>query len=495
MSARDPAITFPQIKREKLRMVAFTLLFLFAFGYSHQAYFDSPTPVSRLDLLHALIKGKLNIDEYQSNTPDKALFEGHYYSDKAPGAVVAALPAFLIATLILEASGTSIDSPHGWFTSSWISCVGSNGIISAFGATFMFAWLSRRVSPRAAFITSLALFLGAAPLPYSTMMFSHALVVGLGAISLWAIEKGTESNCSDSASQRTNPGLRSERHRDHKELVWAHRWDILAGIACGWILASEYTAAIIVAGIFLWLFLIDRRRIIGFSIGIIPPVLLIPLYSWSTIGNPLELPYSYQATFPAMQEGLYAIKLPNVDTACNLLFSPSRGLFFWTPFIIMAIVGYWKSAIIKDKALFWITYVSPVILVVVISGRTWDWQAGPTLGPRYLAPMLPLLALPCALGVDRLPILGALLAIYSIAITTLATITNACLESNVYNPLVEINLSLFIQGKFCPNIGTAIGLPAFVSVITYYLIIFVSAFALWFRMGSGECRRRISANP
>jgi hypothetical protein len=62
---------------------------------------------------------------------------------------------------------------------SWGASACSIGIISAGSGAVLFAWLSRHVTPRSALVTTLALFLGAAPLPYAKMMFSHALAVGL----------------------------------------------------------------------------------------------------------------------------------------------------------------------------------------------------------------------------------------------------------------------------------------------------------------------------
>ena len=53
-----------------------------------------------------------------------------------------------------------------------------------------------------------------------------------------------------------------------------------------------------------------------------PPLLLIPAYSWACLGTPFALPYSYEASFTAMKEGLYAIKWPDAETAFRLLFSP-----------------------------------------------------------------------------------------------------------------------------------------------------------------------------
>src|SRR5487761_2342128 len=85
--------------------------------------------------------------------------------------------------------GLPLDSPKGWLASSWVACAGSVSILTALGGAALFAWLSRRVPARAALVTTLALFLGAAPLPYATMLFSHSMVVGLIAIALWAMEK------------------------------------------------------------------------------------------------------------------------------------------------------------------------------------------------------------------------------------------------------------------------------------------------------------------
>ena len=62
------------------------------------AYF-MPAPawneISRFDLVRSLVeRGRLDIDPYHPNTEDKAFRDGHYYSDKAPGAALLAVPAY-----------------------------------------------------------------------------------------------------------------------------------------------------------------------------------------------------------------------------------------------------------------------------------------------------------------------------------------------------------------------------------------------------------------
>jgi hypothetical protein len=206
------------------------------------------------------------------------------------------------------------------------------------------------------------------------------------------------------------------------------------------------------------------------------PLLLIPLYSWLTVGSPFVLPYSYQASFPEMKEGLYAIKWPDLTTACNLLFSPARGLFFWSPFLLCAFLGY-PSLLCRSPRLFWLTYTVPALQVMVISGRVWDWPAGPTLGPRYLAPILPLLAIPCAFGAQRFPKVGLVLGGYSVLITTIATLTDACPFYHKHpNPFRDLQIPMLLKGEFSPNLGTVLGFPLYASVALFYAILF---FAVW----------------
>ena len=224
---------------------------------------------------------------------------------------------------------------------------------------------------------------------------------------------------------------------------------------------------------------VRQGALLCFFLAAIPPLLLIPAYSWATIGNPFALPYSFNESFPEMKQGVYAIHWPDAQTAFNLLFSPSHGLFFWSPFLLMAGLGY-PALLCRSAGAFWLMYAVPLLQVVVISGRVWDWQAGFCFGPRYLAPMLPLLALPCALGAQRWPKLGILLGIYSIAVVTLATLTDACADYTVYNPLTELNIPKFLKGEFSYNLGTTVfGLPPFVSVALFYALLIGGIAWLW----------------
>ena len=136
--------------------------------------------------------------------------------------------------------------------------------------------------------------------------------------------------------------------------------------------------------------------------------------------------------------------------------------------------------------MFWLTYAVPVLQWVVISGRVWDWQAGPTIGARYLAPILPLLALPCAIGVMRWPRLGLALATYSILITSVATLTDACPAYETRNPLSETMLPALMEGQLSPNLGMLAGLPAHGSAVAFFVLMAGGGAWLQCRLSSDE---------
>jgi hypothetical protein len=444
-----------------------SLLVLGSLAFVHQERFDSATPVSRLDCLHAIVSQRsLIVDRWRMNTSDLAYVNGHYYSDKAPGTMILALPGFAAGALLLKLSGLELESRPGWLLTSWAACAGI-AVITAWGFLGLANLLGKMAPAPAGPLAAAAVWFGAAPLPYSTVLFSHAHVVACIALGLWLLSRA-EPGVFDLVAQVTPASARS-------------RILAVAGMMFGWALNSEYTAGLIVIGALAVIVGRKWRDYGWIAAGMVGPLLLTPLYSWLTVGSPFVLLYSYQASFPEMKEGLYAIKWPDLTTAWNLLFSPERGLFFWSPFLLCAFLGY-PTLLRRTPRLFWLTYAIPVLQVVVISGRVWDWPAGPTLGPRYLAPILPLLAIPCAFGAQRFPKLALLLGGYSVLITTIATLTDACPAYPAHpNPLWDLQIPMLLSGQFSPNLGMVLGLPPYASVALFYALLLAAVCCLWRR--------------
>jgi hypothetical protein len=232
----------------------------------------------------------------------------------------------------------------------------------------------------------------------------------------------------------------------------------MLGVALGAALTSEYTAGIVIGALLSIALTYRECRLRKSVLGLALPCLLIPLYSWTTIGIPWELPYSYNNEFPEMKTGLLGIRWPHLTTVCDLLISPARGLLFWSPFLVMALYGAaWLRAF--NGRLCILSYLIPLMHILVISGKDWDWSAGPTFSARYLAPAIPLLAISCAIGSFNHPKLALILGAYSIAITGLATITCATFSyPEISNPLFSVSIPCLLRGDFNPSLVSITGI-------------------------------------
>ncbi len=95
---------FALLRRDRRRLVPALLAVFFTYGY-----FVGPpawNQNSRFALTRALVEsGSTAIDPYHHTTGDKSWREGHFFSDKAPGASLLALPAYALAYGITRVSG------------------------------------------------------------------------------------------------------------------------------------------------------------------------------------------------------------------------------------------------------------------------------------------------------------------------------------------------------------------------------------------------------
>ncbi|PIR48379.1 hypothetical protein COU80_04495 [Candidatus Peregrinibacteria bacterium CG10_big_fil_rev_8_21_14_0_10_55_24] len=427
--------------------------FLFAYSYVHRA--DGWNQVSRLDLLHALVQEHtIRIDSYHENTQDKAFVRGHYYSEKAPGIVVLAIPAFVFSSEALKAVGMDIDSPRGWLLSSWITTVGSVGILTALGAVALYLLLLQWVEARIALMAIFALFLGSLPFPYATMLFSHAAVAGLLAIALWAL------------------------FADMIRGVLA-RWNIeIAGLCCGFAVASEYPFILIVGCIFVVLLVEHRCRALRFALAASLPMLLIPLNNFLVTGSPLHLGYGQVALdqlglLHQNELRIFGFGLPKFDVLFAMLFSQYRGLFFWTPFLVLTLPGF-THLYRRERKFFWCS-ISPVLLYSIAFSANYYWFGGAALGMRHLTPLIPLLAVPAALGAAEFRLFAGFMAAISLFLMGTATFLNTMPPSLATAPIWSHYVPLFKDGTtMMKNLGMVVGMQGLWSALPLLIVTGVS---------------------
>ena len=97
---------------------------------------------------------------------------------------------------------------------------------------------------------------------------------------------------------------------------------------------------------------------------------------------------------------------PDVTIFTNylgLLFAPNRGLFVFTPILLLAIFGFW---IIRDNnkpvCRFLVGSIIAMAITVLVYASFDDWQGGDMYGPRYLTCVLPYLIIGLCIFFDHI---------------------------------------------------------------------------------------------
>jgi hypothetical protein len=445
---------------------------------------------SRLDLVRALSEqGSVIIDDYVANTGDYALFEGHAYSDKAPGPAFLALPAALLvqpaldfvplqqsldrlagggalsSTLNPDGSGVNADKVRAFAVLAAAAALAA-ALPAALGALALAALLRRvGVAEAPATLVTLAYGLGTLIAAYGGNFYSHALVASL-LVGAWAVA--------------------------------AHAYSfpraLLIGLLLGWAVISEYPAALPAAAIGLAAAWVWRRpgALVWMVLGGLPPLLLLAAYDLRAFGTPLPVGYEHSALWQGQhQTGFLSITYPHAAALWGLTFGLYRGMFVRAPWLLLALPGYliwWRSG--QNRPLWWVALLAPLGLLLFYASSIM-WWGGFGAGPRYLVALVPFLALasaPAAAWLWRRPWGRAallLLVAASIALTWAEAVARQSFPPDtIANPWTSYTLPAWREGDIARNLGTALGLRGGLALLPLALLI-LGAFVYLLRRPTG----------
>jgi len=433
-----------------MRWRAAGLVFVSLFApFAYFNHSDGWNQGARLAELHAIVmQGTVRIDAYHEITGDKALIDGHYYSEKAPAVVLMALPSFAATATVQRRMGLDPDAPEAWRVSQWVATAGSVGVVTALGGAAYFLLLSARFGTPLALVATYALFLGSLTFPYATALFAHAATVGLLAMVLWAV--------LDRPSERR---------------------DYVAGLCAGLAVATEYPAIIPCAALGLYLTHASPARAWRFGLAMAPGALIILGNNYLITGSPFEVAYGANPAFPEVTSGnTFGFSLPAAAAVAGLLWSEHRGLFFWSPVLLMAGPGlavlFWK----------WRPLAAGIVTVFVFMlmqvASFYGWAGGNAVGPRYLSPALPFLGLAAAYGIWRWPMVGVPATLVSVGLMGMVTAVAIDPPVDVLTPLQSFYLIRVRDDRFADNLGTLMGLPLEISLLVPVMVTLMAAAAV-----------------
>jgi hypothetical protein len=368
-------------------LIGFITFFSFAYFYEGGGWNQN----SRFDLLRAIVeKHTLRIDDFHENTGDKAHFQGHYYSDKAPGAVFLAVPFAVVARAAMRTAGVDPESARGEYAMSYLVSLFAVALPTALGTVCLFFVALRwGGSVCGAAFAALVMALGTPVWAYASLFWAHALV---GACLVFAFAAALR--LGDETGARA-------------EFVWA----LAVGVAAGWATVTEYPAA--PASAILAVFALSRVWARGSSsrwrvvagVGLVAGLcaMVLMAYLHAAFGS-FRPSYAYYdpSSFTFMHDrGYLGLTYPHIEVVLKLLFGSSRGLFFAAPVVLAAPLGIrwlWQGKTTRGAA---IAITSIVAYYFLFNATFYEWRGGRSYGPRYAGAAIPLLCLGLAVAWDR----------------------------------------------------------------------------------------------
>ncbi len=403
---------------------ALFFLFLIAFGVFVQGV--GPNQLSRLNLTLALAhEGRLEIDTYTANAIDRAYYNGHYYSDKAPLVSFLGYPVYQALRSLQHLDRVNLDTRLMLTYLLWVLNASLNVPLTAL-LLLIFLHVGRTLRPHSEmpWITVFVLAFATLMFPYATMLFGHNIAAFFGfvpfAIALY---------------------VRLGRLSD--------RWLFLAGVLVGLGVVAEYPNGVFAIALVLYVAATRRswRSVAWVIAGGLGPALMLAAYNTLAFDSPLHFSYLYHAA-PWGKEhrhGLLGVQWPRVSHLVQILFSP-KGLFYLMPVAWLSPLAYvsmWRDR--HWRAEFWMALGIPGVILLLNAGYFYT-LGGSSPGPRFLVPTFPFLFLPYIfLGKGwRWPLVG--LALLSAAIQFLIVVVNP-LVGRFDNPLLAYWLPRFLRGQ------------------------------------------------
>jgi hypothetical protein len=363
-------------------------LFAAAYFYAGAGWNQNAT----FDLTRAVVeRHTLIIDAYAGNTGDVSYANGHTYANKAPAlSFLAAIPY-----AIIHAAGIT-NLAIACYLCTLFTC----GVLFALIPALLYLEGRRRgVDPLWSAGVALIVAFATELFPYSTVLM---VMVPSGALMLIA--------------------LTTRR-------AWVAGFAAALATSMYYICAPAMLVIAIARG---------RRSLFQFIGGALPPLIGLALYQFVCFGG--FFTNSMSKTDPRFLAKGSLFGLPSFDALYGITLSPYRGLFFFAPVLLLAIVPLFREyAVLAISVAFFIFNLCYI-----------NWDGGFGVGARYLVPLIPLWGL--ALLRLRLRKVAMALAVASLAINFAATAVDPQPSGTIPRPLTQYIVPLLLRGHFSPDV-------------------------------------------
>jgi hypothetical protein len=470
-------------------------LYLLAFPY--HPHLRSPNELCRLWQSRALIDhGTLSINQTMrefggvgdlsvvdqrlppfNSRPQANPQEPLYYPSKAPLLAFAAAPVYAV----LKQFGPVSDTAQVYWSRLFLTILPALLLL-----VFLRRFLRNFLPPLIVDCIVATYAIGTMAFNYSQMFLSHqltAVLIFMAFYVSWQILEGRRTHSS---------------------------W-ILAGALAGAVVATEYTGTLGVLCLTLYVAystlakpgpmrakLLEVARIGALVLlGAAPFLGALMAYHNACFGHPLTSGYKY-LNDPDYQPwhlgGFLGIRYPDPSAFALSFFSPLRGLFTLSPFLLLAFGGM-RRLWAEHRALFVFTtalLLGNAYFTASFTYDSWGWS----VGPRHMTPMLPFLLLPLGFALQRLSEAqsrkGKILFAIAIGACMSSVLVDGTLTFVNYVPpshstsLFGLAWPLFREGFLPPTVLLFAGIANPVSGILALSLVALGAALIGLRLGWGK---------
>ncbi len=487
-------MNLPSARRDALLIF---LALLLAYSYVFPRWADW-SQNSRLNLVRALAEqGTTRIDAYVANTGDYAEFEGHTYTDKAPGPAFVGLPLYIATLPLIDhpvvssrleklAGGSAMAgtlNPAGsglradkvrQFVAQYLLTLLTVALPAAGLGVLLYTTLASLGFARGLRLAvTLGYGLATPAAAYAGNFYSHQFVAVL-LFGAFALLLPTDDG------RRTTVGGRRSAVSGRPGIGWARA--LLVGLLCGFALISEYPVAIAIAVLGIYaLTRLPLRQVAVLIVGGALPLALMIVYDLRSFGTIIPVGYAHSALWQDQHHtGFLSITYPRPAAIWGLTLGTFRGLFVRAPWLLLALPGFvlwWRAE--ERRGAWWIALLSTVGLTLFYASSVM-WWGGFGAGPRYIVPMLPFLALAAAYGLRPLwagsvgRAAALVLVVLSFALTWAEALAHQSFPPDtIRQPWLDYTLPAWLTGDIARNLGMALGLRGPLSLLPLAMILAV----------------------
>lgn len=372
--------------RDPIAWLLFALVW-FSCGWFGSWEFNPNNATRMYAALSIAEQGDATIDEYAWLTVDRAQFGDHFYTDKAPGMTLMAVPFVLLADAVSgdRAEYHRIDTQDPGFNRflkirERLAAVFTSALLVAIAAMLLFD-LGRGVtgSSAAGLFGAIGYALGSIAWGWATTLFGHAAAGAMLVVAVWAVWRGT----------RDPDGNR------------ATRYAALAGLALGWGMVIEPPLVLEALPIGVWALWRMRgwplaRRLPAMLSALGVALLAVaPLFAYNAFafGSPFQSGYSGVSGFDGMQQGFFGLTYPRLRVLWEIVFGPYRGILWVSPVLALAPVGLLKLFLDRRHRSLVVLAATLSMLPFLYNAAYYYWDGGSSTGPRHAVPALGFLGL------------------------------------------------------------------------------------------------------